>query len=209
MIYRLSRKPSLFTPIPMFKTGSSLFRSVLPALFLAWICASHGFAQTIFLDFNTVGQYTNNFNPWNDNGGGANAGNYDFAESTVSGVGGSGGVTVFQSTDTTATYKSGGWNFATNGSTIILSCLMQANGTASGDRTQLGIVNSATNALNANAGVAFESYRFVPTSATVWSVREQFRTNNVNTENVLGNVNVTAGHWYKFVISMTNASGAS
>src|SRR4051794_18834576 len=80
------------------------------------------FGQTVFLDFNTVGQYTNNFNPWNDTGG-LNGGNYSYAENTAGGVGGSGGVAVFQSSDMTATYKSGSWDFSTNGSTIILSTM--------------------------------------------------------------------------------------
>src|SRR5277367_1886580 len=62
-------------------------------LLLAFFCfiAASGLAQTAFLDFNTVGQYTNNFNPWYDNGGG-NGGNYSYEENTTNGVGGSGGV---------------------------------------------------------------------------------------------------------------------
>src|SRR5437764_6164186 len=62
--------------------------------------------QTVFLDFNTPGQYTGNFNPWNDNGGG-NGGNYSFAEANSGGVNGSGAVSVFQNNDTTAVYSGG------------------------------------------------------------------------------------------------------
>ena len=69
-------------------------------------------AQTVFLDFNAAGQYTNNFNPWNDTGG-VNGGNYSFSEGTTTGVAGGGGVNVFQNSNTTAAYKSGSWNFAT------------------------------------------------------------------------------------------------
>ena len=192
----------------MLKICSSALKSFLLLFLFLFFSVSPGLTQTLFLDFNTAGQYTNNFNPWNDNGG-VNGGNYAFAESTTAGVAGSGGVSVFQITDTTATYKIGSWNFATNGANLTLSCMIQANGTTSGDRTQFGIMNSANNGLNGNTGVAFESYRFLPSSATVWSLREQFRTNNVNFENILGNVNVVAGHWYKFVIGMTNTSGAS
>src|SRR5436305_14598294 len=76
---------------------------------------SSALGQTVFLDFNTTNQYTNNFNPWNDTGGN-NGGNYSFSESSTLGVGGSGGVSVFQSSDTTAAYKSGSWDFSTNGS---------------------------------------------------------------------------------------------
>src|SRR6266436_7309409 len=44
------------------------------------------FAQTTFLDFNTTGQYTNNFNAWNDNGAGVDAGSYCFTENATAGV---------------------------------------------------------------------------------------------------------------------------
>src|SRR5215510_6205996 len=83
--------------------------------------------QTVFIDFNASGQLTGNFNLWNDSGG-ANVGNYDFAESTSAGVNGSGGVSVFQSTDTTATYNGSGWDFSTNNAVVVVSTLIKANG---------------------------------------------------------------------------------
>ena len=48
----------------------TLRREVLCVLASAGLCHNTAMAQTVFLNFNTVGQYTNNFNPWNDNGGG-------------------------------------------------------------------------------------------------------------------------------------------
>ena len=165
--------------------------------------------QTVFLDFNTAGQYPTNFNPWNDSSG-ANGGNYSFAESPAAGVGGGGGVSVFQSADTTAVYRGDPWDFSTNGAAILLSVLLKANGQTSGDKIQFGLLNSNTNGLNNNAGVAFESFRFVPASATNWSLREQFRTANTNaTETTLGTVPIVAGHWYKFVIGFTNTGAAT
>jgi uncharacterized repeat protein (TIGR03806 family) len=162
--------------------------------------------QTAFLDFNTVGQYTNNFNRWNDNGG-TNGGNYSFMESLTSGVGGGGGVSVFQSSDTTATYKSGSWDFSTNGATIVLSVVFKANGMISGNKVQFGILNSNTNGLNGNTNVAFETYRFIPNTGTnTWSLREQYRTTNANFETTLGNASYITGHWYKFTIALTNTS---
>src|SRR5690242_18731406 len=92
------------------------------------------FGQTLFLDFNTTGQYTANFNPWND-ATGVNGGNYCFTESAGAGVNGGGGVSVFQNTDTTATYNGAAWNFSTNGATLILSALIKANGQTSANRT--------------------------------------------------------------------------
>jgi PKD repeat protein len=181
---------------------------------LAWTALlSYGLVtavgQTAFLDFNTVGQYTNSFNPWND-AGGANGGNYAFMESTTAGVGGSGGVSVFQSTDTTAVYKTGSWDFSTNGASITVSTMVKANGQVSGNKVQLGILNTNSNGLNNNAGVAFESFRFIPQSSTTWSLREQFRTGGViPPETTLGTVTTTLGDWYKFVVTLTNTAGAS
>src|SRR5260221_3968558 len=120
------------------------------------------FAQTTFLDFNATGQYTNNFNAWNDNGAGVDAGNYCFTENATAGVGGGRGVNIFQSTDTTATYKSGSWDFSTNGATFILSTLIKAN--AQTGRMQFGLINTNFNGLNNNAGNAFETFRLFPTS---------------------------------------------
>ncbi len=186
----------------------SCLRSTLMAVAFCFAAAS-SFSQTAFLDFNTVGQYTNNFNVWQDNNG-VNGGAYAFTENTTDGVAGSGGVSVFQSTDTTATYKTGSWNFATNGSTLILSTLVYASGGNNGDKIQLGLINSAANGLNGNAGVAFETFRFIPSSATVWAAYEQYRSaSTTTTSGSLGNVTVVAGHWYKFVVAMTNTSGAS
>src|SRR5689334_21078269 len=111
-----------------------IFPVSLSCLFLCvLLLAPAGQAQTVFLDFNTPGQYTGNFNPWNDSGG-VDGGNYAFQESATAGVNGSGGVSVFQSTDTTATYTSGSWDFSTNGATLLLSVLVTANGVSSGDK---------------------------------------------------------------------------
>jgi uncharacterized repeat protein (TIGR03806 family) len=166
------------------------------------------FAQTAFLDFNSIGQYTNNFNPWNDNGTGSNGGNYCFAENATAGVGGGRGVGIFQSADTTATYKTGSWDFSTNGATLIFSILLNAN--AQTGRMQFGILNTNYNGLNNNSGNAFETFRLFPTAAGVWSVREQYRTGNAAAvETTLGTVNVIAGRWYKLVVSLTNTAGAS
>src|SRR6266404_2714854 len=165
------------------------------------------FAQTTFLDFNTIGQYTNNFNPWNDNGG-VDGASYSFAENATAGAGGSRGVSVFQSTDTTATYKSGSWDFSTNGATFILSTLIKAN--AQTGRMQFGIINTNQNGLNNNAGIAFETYRLFPTSSTVWSVREQYRSGGAAAvETTINSVTVIAGRWYKFVVAVTNTAGVA
>ena len=134
-----------------------------------------------------------------------------FSENLTAGVNGSGGVGVINNNDTTATYRNGSWNFAVNGSTIIVSTLMYTDGQTSGDKLQLGIMNSKSNGLNSNAGIVFESFRFMPpNSATSWQLFEQYRSANVTTTSaLLGTVTVATGHWYKFVVGLTNTSGAS
>src|SRR5690242_8830512 len=86
-------------------------RLVLTGLALGAL--SPALAQTAFLNFYVPGEYTNNFNPWNDVSG-SNGGNYAFAESLSVGVGGGGGVSILNNNDTTAAYRSGSWNLATN-----------------------------------------------------------------------------------------------
>ena len=185
------------------------FSRAVVMVFFAIGLSSFSFAQTLFFDFNTPGQYSANFNPWNDSGG-TNAGNYDFAENATAGVNGSGGVSVFQSTDTTAVYNGSAWNFSTNGATIIISALIKANGQTGANKAQLGILNTNANGLNNNAGVAFESFRFVPVSSTSWSVREQYKNATGSaTETTLGTNSVTAGRWYKFVVGLTNTGGTA
>src|ERR1700752_1276366 len=106
--------------------GTPMARNVVRALWVLscfWLGVAPAFAQTVFLDFNTAGQYTGNFSQWNDVGGN-NGGNYDFVESAIGGVGGRGCVSVFASTDTTATYNSSSWDFSTNGAVIIVSTMV-------------------------------------------------------------------------------------
>src|SRR5258708_6280030 len=187
---------------PFIRAGICLF-----AALCAWAVPSP--AQTVFLNFNTVGQYTNNFNPWNANGTGDGL-NYSYMESPTAGVGGGGGISVFQSTDTTAIYKSGSWDFSTNGATITISVMVKANGQSSGNKIQLGILNTNNNGLNNNPGVAFESFRFIPSSATVWPLFEQYLSAGTIVQSAsLGSINVTIGHWYKFVVALTNTAGAA
>src|SRR5262245_52452934 len=123
----------------------SLLARIISCLFCAGALSAS--AQTVFLDFNSPDQYTNNFNAWND-ANGTNGGNYSFSQTTNGGVNGSGAVSVFQSNDTTASYKNDSWDFSTNGATIILATLVKANGQTSGNKVQLGIQNSNTNGLN-------------------------------------------------------------
>jgi uncharacterized repeat protein (TIGR03806 family) len=176
---------------------------------LALLAAStiFGRSQTAFVDFNTPGQLTANFNLWND-AGGTDGGNYAFQEGTNAGVAGSGGISVFQSSDTTASYNAGSWDFSTNGAAIVVSTLIKANGLRGTDKVQLGILNVTPNGLNNNAGVAFESFRFIPSGA-LWSLREQYRANGSLIENTLGNLSYVVGHWYKFQVNLTNVSGAT
>src|SRR5207247_2339615 len=185
--FRLTRAPTCEQR--EFPVNSASRPRVLPwLLLLVCVVRTPVTAQTVFLNFNAPGQYTNNFNPWNDDGAAADGGVYSFMEATSAGVAGGGGVSVFQSSDTTAAYKTGSWDFSTNGATLILSTLIKANGQTNANKIQFGILNSHTNGLNGNPGVAFESFRVIP-SGTAWSLREQYRTADATTETILGEVN--------------------
>src|SRR6266436_9535818 len=140
---------------------SSVIRAGLWLLAFHCLSLAPGFSQTLFLNFNSTGQYTNNFNPWNDNGG-INSGNTCYSEGATAGVGGTRGISVFQSVDTTATYTNGSWDFSTNGATILMSVLIKANGQVSGNKVQFGIMNTSSNGLINNPGVAFETFRVIP-----------------------------------------------
>ena len=200
-------------PLPALRvlsrqTDANIYVPLLcTALFSLGSCLSP--AQTVFLDFNTPGQYTGNFTPWNDTGG-VDGGNYGFMESSSSGVAGSGGVSVFQSTDTTASYRAESWDFSTNGAVLTLSVMVKANGQTSGNKVQLGFSNANNNGLNNNSGIAFESFRTIPSSSTVWTLHEQYRTADANVvDTQLGSFNVIVGHWYKFVVTATNTGSGN
>ncbi len=166
-------------------------------------------AQTVFLNFDTPGQFTGNFSEWEDVGG-VDGNSFSFQESTTAGIGGGGAIALTQSLDSTATYNGAGWNISGSNAAIIESMMVFTDGLTSGDKIQFGVANSTTNGLNNNAGVSFESFRFIPNSATSWSLYEQFRTNNnIVTGGSLGSVTVSTGHWYKFVIGITNTSPAT
>jgi tetratricopeptide (TPR) repeat protein len=109
--------------------------------------------------------------------------------------------------DLTATYQS--WDLSTNGATAVMSALIYADGQSTWDNVHVGVINSTANALHSNQDVAFESFRFIP-NATNWPVYEEYRTKNTTVDSAaLGTVTVEVGHWYKFVVAVTNTSGAS
>ena len=165
-------------------------------------------SQTLFLDFSAPGQYTNSFNQWND-AGGTDGGNYGFQQISTNGAGGSGCVSVFQSSDTTASSKAQSWDFSVNGAALTVSVLMKANGMVSGDKVQLGFMNCNTNGLNNNGSVAFESYRLIPVSGVGWTLHEQYRSLGSLIDTTLGTVSAVPGRWYKFVVSVANSAGTA
>src|SRR6516165_2277843 len=84
-------------PCPVGRGGA------VHAVLLGISLMSRCLGQTAFQDFNVPGQYNNSFNPFENAGTGTNGGSYSFQEGATVGVGGSGGVSVFQNNDTTAT----------------------------------------------------------------------------------------------------------
>src|SRR5580658_8720619 len=172
------------------------FRRLLCLASLLVLSTCAAVAQTAFVNFNSVGEYTNNFFPWNDNAG-VQGGDFSFEENPTNGVGGSGGVAVFANNDMTATYNAASWNLSTNGANVIVSIMIYTDGQSGGNKVQLGVMNSHTNGLNGNAGVSFESCRFLPDSATDWPLFEQYCDNGATGGSELGDVTVQVNHWYK------------
>src|SRR5580692_7703528 len=121
----------------MFKVSPAHFWCLLLGFILS---PAAGIAQTVFLNFDAPGQFTGNFSLWEDVGG-VNDNNYSFEENSTDGVGGGGGVAVYQSNDSTATYNGAGWNISSNGAAIIASLLVYTDGQTSGDKVQFGVVN--------------------------------------------------------------------
>lgn len=179
---------------------------ILEALALALALTLTASAQPLLENFETPRALNGDFRLWND-AGGVDAGNDDFIQAEGVGVKGTAGVSVFQSSDTTAVYKARSWNLATNGATVTVAVTFLANGESSGNKIQLGWLNSTTNGLNNNAGVAFESFRLIPAGVGQWTVREQTRTAGAIAETVLGAVNFTPGRWYQFSVAVTNTGG--
>ncbi len=87
-MYNFSPIIAVFRSVRLFCLASGLVLFAVEAI-----------AQTAFVNFNVVRDYTNSFSPWNDNAG-VNGGNYSFEENTNDGVGGSGGVAVYTKTTT-------------------------------------------------------------------------------------------------------------
>jgi hypothetical protein len=185
-----------------------MIRKRASVLLVLSLVACHARGQTVFRDFNSATQLTNNFVQWNDSNG-TNSGNTCYAQSLTGGIGGGPGVSVIANVDTTAVYQNASWDFSTAGATLFLSSLIKANGLTSGNKVQLGFMNSTTNGFLSTAGVAFETFRFIPQNSTTWSVREQNRNTNVTSETTLGSVTVIPGHWYKFTVALTNTTGGS
>ena len=165
-------------------------------------------AQTAFVNFNAVADYTNNFYRFTNGNVGQN-----FTETNSGGIGGTRAVLIFAANDFTATYKTRSWDFSTNGASITISTLLKANALTNANKLQFGILNVTTNGLNNNAGVAFASFRTQPeanATLTNWSMRTQTKTttNGATAETTFSPFfTIVPGRWYKYVITFTNTSG--
>jgi hypothetical protein len=167
---------------------------------LVAFCVSPAWAQqtNVLIDFNTPGLFTGNFTALH----GAN----NCVENTTIGVGGSGGVQVTGNNDTTHIFNLPVGDFSAPGATFHLSLLLKANAQTSGNRLQLGLASNLVS-FNTDFGKSWETFRFMPTSATNWSLRVQTRSANNMVETILQNsLIVVSGRWYKFSINLTNVS---
>ena len=87
--------------------------------------------------------------------------------------------------------------------------LIHANGQSSGDAVQLGFINSSNSGFYSYPGIEFESFLFIPTNSTNWTLHEQHRSKDITIDSgALGTVSVVPGHWYRFVVGLTNYGGS-
>jgi Immunoglobulin domain len=190
---------------PCFRVADDTGASVLDNFTVTSSNAGGGGStlQTLWLNFDTPNQYLTNF----DNPG---PGGSPCTETNAGGVTNSGALIV-TAVDSNATYTNASWNFSTNNATISVSMMMEIQqATGTGDKIQLGLVNSTTAGFaNAAAddGWIFGSFRLLPqsTTAAMYQLQYQTATNGTTSDANVGSViTLTAGHWYQYGTYFTN-----
>jgi hypothetical protein len=169
-------------------------------------------AQATLLDFNTVGQFTNNF-------GGRflqtpGTAEVWFESTTNGGVGGAGvggaldGV-LGSANDTTLTYLGDAYDFSQDGKTINVSMMVKIKAPTANNRAlHLGFMCSTNQSMNDVAPAAYVSVRLnsVAQPALTYAVEMQNRATNSGavTGNASTNFTLVAGNWYQLSASFRN-----
>jgi PEP-CTERM motif len=179
-------------------------------------------AQTVSVNFDTVGDLINNFNIYqNTSPPVINAATGSpYTRSLTGGVGGSGRVNIATpatgiTPDSTAIYKNSSFDFSTAGAMLNVSAYVDIIApTEAGNRLlHLGFANESTSGLNGNAGLAFMGFRLNPTAigSTVFAPQWQTKTASGGTANTAGgaNLTLTSGDWYQVSVTFKNLGGGN
>lgn len=173
--------------------------------------------QSFSDNFSTAGDLLNNYNIYQNTGGGLTnaATGSPYGQSLTGGIGGGGHVTIATpatgiTPDSTAIYQNTSFNFSTVGATLNISAYVDiTDPTETGNRLlHLGFVNSDTSGLNGNANLSFMSFRMIPTAigSTTFSLQWQTKTAAGSTVNTAGGANValTLGDWTQLSLTFQN-----
>jgi hypothetical protein len=173
-------------------------------------------AQNVSVNFNTPGDLANKFNIYQI---ATPAATSPYSQITSGGAGGGGGVGISSGTgitaDSTGIYKNSSFNFASSGTTLTITSLLNVTAnTAGGNRLlQLGFVNENTSGMNGNAGLAFMSLRLstVGTSGNVYTPNFQIKdaASGTSGPNLTPNVTLTPGEWYQLSGTFQNMGGGA
>src|ERR1039457_941475 len=174
-------------------------------------------AQSVTVNFNTLGDLANNFNIYlNTTPPLVNpAAGSPYSQSLTGGVGGSGSVSIAApapgiTNDSTAIWKNSSFDFSTAGATVNVSAFVNVIApTEAGNRLlHLGFANENTSGLNGNAGLAFMGFRLNPIAvgSTIFSPQWQTKTASGGTVNTSGggNLTLTVGDWYQVSVTFAN-----
>jgi hypothetical protein len=177
-------------------------------------------AQDVLLNFNTAGDFANNFNVYQNTATPTvSFTGSPYTESATDGIGGTGGLLVSAGTgitgDSTGVYKNSTFDFGSSGKALTISSMLKViTPTETANRVlQLGFVNEPTSGLNGNTGLAFMSLRFNPTAttSTIFAPQWQTKTAAAGTVNTSGGGNITfvTGDWYQMSLTFQNAGSGN
>jgi hypothetical protein len=193
----------------------------LPVLIAAMGYFARAQAQNVAVTFNTAGELAAKFNVYQNTTPSTlvapGSPTSPYSQVIGVGAGGGGGVAISSGTgiiaDSTAIYKNSSFNFASSGTTLTITSLLNVSAnTGGGNRLlQLGFVNENTSGMNGNAGLAFMSLRLstVGTSGNVYTPNFQIKdaASGTSGPNFTPNVTLTPGEWYQLSGTFENKGG--
>ncbi len=188
------------------RSSFASWRSLL--LMLPLLAAHSLFGQAAFIDFNSVGQFTNNFSGRNFQTANTVGVWYETNGAGVSGSASLDGINN-SGNDTTMTYGTDAFDFSTDGKTLNVSMMVKIKSpTAAAKALQLGFISSTNLSMNDFNPNAFMSVRFGSSAAASFAYNAELQqrptTGPTLTTNTSANFNVAAGNWYQLSATFLN-----